>query len=156
MYKISLNFKYLKGLENYCEDLDKQFDIALKNTLIKASYKAVKYAKENTTVGSYEPYKIKGKLIKTGLVGGQLRNSWTHSKIIGGNGSYKSTVFNPIEYAQYYEYGHRQTPGRYVPQIGKTLKSPFVKGRYPLKKSMNKIESEIRKILEYEVSEVCK
>lgn len=39
-------------------------------------------------------------------------------------------TFNPRVYAQYYEYGHRQTPGRYVPQIGKRLKAQFVKGRF--------------------------
>lgn len=59
-------------------------------------------------------------------------------------------MFNPIEYAQYYEYGHRQTPGRYVPQIGKRLKAQFV-GRFPLNKAITVAEGVISKIINHEI-----
>ena len=35
-----------------------------------------------------------------------------------------------IHYAPHVEYGHRQTIGRYVPQIGRRLKAGFVSGQY--------------------------
>lgn len=34
------------------------------------------------------------------------------------------------EHAPHVEYGHRQTPGRYVPAIGKRLKASFVPGQH--------------------------
>lgn len=36
------------------------------------------------------------------------------------------------EYAPHVEYGHRQTPGRYVPAIGKRLKASYVPGQHYL------------------------
>ena len=47
-------------------------------------------------------------------------------------GMYQITVINPVKYASYVEFGHRQKPGRYVPQIGKRLKRGWVPGKYML------------------------
>lgn len=78
-------------------------------------------------------------------------------------------VFNPTTYAPYYEYGHRQTPGRLVfielapgqekygqsareikkgPHAGKwgiyiRLKKPFVKGRFVMTDSEAKAQREL-------------
>lgn len=38
-------------------------------------------------------------------------------------------IKNPIEYASYVEYGHVQTPGRYVPALGKTIKESMGSGK---------------------------
>lgn len=38
-------------------------------------------------------------------------------------------VSNNLEYAEHYEYGHRQEVGKFVPAIGKRLKKSFVKGQ---------------------------
>ena len=46
------------------------------------------------------------------------------------------TVYNNTEYAAHVEYGHRQTPGRFVPAIGKRLKKSFVPGKKMLHKAM--------------------
>ena len=37
------------------------------------------------------------------------------------------------EYAPHVEYGHRQTPGRFVPAIGKRLKASYVPGQHFLR-----------------------
>ena len=55
---------------------------------------------------------------------------------------------NPVEYAPYVEYGHRQTPGRYVPQIGKRLKEGWVKGRFMLTISVQELEHQMPPLLE--------
>lgn len=60
----------------------------------------------------------------------------------GARGGYSITVKNPVYYASYVEYGHRQTPGRYVPAIGKRLVKSWVEGQHFLKIS----EDELREI----------
>lgn len=60
----------------------------------------------------------------------------------GKRGGYSVTVTNPVYYASYVEYGHRQTPGRYVPAIGKRLVKSWVEGQHFLKVS----EEELREI----------
>lgn len=91
-----------------------------------------------------------------GYMGGTLRRGWTakteaeaQSGKGGGSASagaayaqsldvtktgdgYQITVTNPVQYASYVEFGHRQKPGRYVPQIGKQLKKAWVPGQYML------------------------
>lgn len=56
--------------------------------------------------------------------------------------NFEITVLNPVHYASYVEFGHTQQKGRYVPALGKRLKSSWVKGRFMLTIS----EDEIRKI----------
>jgi len=48
---------------------------------------------------------------------------------------YSVDLVNHMHYASYVEYGHRQTPGRYVPAIGKRLVKSWVEGQFFLKKS---------------------
>lgn len=86
--------------------------------------------------------------------GGTLRRGWTsktHEEAVNGNGEGKNAseyangleikkigdkyhidIINPVEYASYVEYGHRQTPGRYVPALGKSLKESWVPGKFML------------------------
>jgi HD-GYP domain-containing protein (c-di-GMP phosphodiesterase class II) len=44
-------------------------------------------------------------------------------------------VSNNLEYAEDYEYGHRQEVGKFVPAIGKRLKKSFVKGQCTFRKA---------------------
>lgn len=89
--------------------------------------------------------------------GGALRRGWTsksEGRALNGTGGtdigtfaqsltvertvrnyYRITVTNPVRYASYVEYGHRQTPGRYVPAIGKRLKASWVEGQFFLRAS---------------------
>ena len=77
--------------------------------------------------------------VKTGV----LRNNWNNaagslgmaSVSVGANGSYSVTIENHTPYASYVELGHRQTPGRYVPAIGKRLKASWVEGTHMLQLS---------------------
>ncbi len=108
----------------------------------------------------------------SGYAGGTLRRGWTakteeEAKSGKGRGSvsdgmayarklpvkrsggdYQITVINPVTYASYVEFGHRQTPGRYVPQIGKQLKSGWVKGQYMLSISEHQLDGIAPGILE--------
>lgn len=89
-------------------------------------------------------------------VGGALRRAWTcrseQEAEDGGKApsaaafaktldvqrsgeTYSVDLINHMHYASYVEHGHRQTPGRYVPAIGKRLKKSWVEGQFFLKKS---------------------
>lgn len=97
----------------------------------------------------------------SGYMGGTLRRGWTarteqEAKSGGSNSDakeyalslpvaraghmYRITVINPVHYASYVEFGHRQEPGRYVPAIGKALKQDWVKGQYFLTLSERDLE----------------
>lgn len=82
-----------------------------------------------------------------GYVGGTLKRGWTGGKDIDpeafaqmlpiekGGKVFLITVENIDEKASYVEEGHRQTPGRYVPAIGKKLVKPATEGRHFLEEA---------------------
>lgn len=92
----------------------------------------------------------------SGYVGGRLRRGWTVGDVIKNGSTYEVEIINPVEYASYVEYGHRQRPGRYVPQIGKTLKRGWVPGRFMLTISERELEVDGPKIIEKRVMEALK
>lgn len=61
---------------------------------------------------------------------------------------YIITVINNAQYASYVEYGHRQTPGRYVPALGLRLKKSWVPGRYMLTISTQELQQQAPKLIE--------
>lgn len=85
---------------------------------------------------------------RTPVQQGTLRNGWTVSSVRKENGNYVIEVINPTEYASYVEYGHRQTPGRYVPAIGAKLQKTWVPGKFMLTISEKEIEQLAPKYLE--------
>ena len=95
-----------------------------------------------------------------GYQGGTLRRGWTGGKKVKaedyaqglkvqhvGN-TYVIEIVNPVEYASYVEYGHRQTPGRYVPALGKQLVQGWVKGKFMLTVSEEEIRRDAPRVLE--------
>lgn len=63
-------------------------------------------------------------------VSGDLKRSTKFEGTEKKGNTFYVTVSNNLDYAEHYEYGHRQEVGRYVPALGKRLKKPYVKGRY--------------------------
>ena len=67
---------------------------------------------KRTPVGQYPP--------SAGKLGGTLRRGWTVGNVIHEGVNYKIEIINPVEYAQYVEYGHRTrghkgwVPGRFM------------------------------------------
>ena len=61
---------------------------------------------------------------------------------------YTIEVVNPVEYASYVEFGHRQEPGRFVPAIGKRLKKSWVEGKFMLTISSQEVQEAAPAILE--------
>lgn len=120
-------------LNKFCEDASKELAARLLALVIP-----------RTPVGQYSP--------ETGKNGGTLRRGWTADKEITPRAYAKSLpieksgnyyiirVINPVKYASYVEFGHRQTPGRFVPALGKRLKQGWVNGHYFLTLSEEDLE----------------
>lgn len=77
-----------------------------------------------------------------GYQGGALRRSWAIHAVRKAGGVWVATIINPMEYASYVEYGHRQQPGRYVPAIGRRLKNSWTPGRFMMTLSAEFIETD--------------
>ena len=84
----------------------------------------------------------------SGYTGGTLKKSWTVGNVQRKGGSYEIEIINPVEYASYVEYGHRQKPGRYVPALGKRLKTAWVPGRFMLTLSLKDLNSALPRLLQ--------
>lgn len=106
----------------------------------------------------------------SGYTGATLRRGWTaktHEEAEHGSGNGKNPteyanslqinkvgndyvieIINPVKYASYVEYGHRQRPGRFVPALGKRLKQGWVEGQFMLTISENEIRNSAPGILE--------
>ena len=74
---------------------------------------------------------------------GALINSWTISAVTINGGNLEVEIINNQNYASFVEYGHRQTPGRYVPAIGKRLVNEWVEGRFMMTFGMDRIEKQM-------------
>jgi len=88
--------------------------------------------------------------------GGNLRRNWTIGQVFKNGNLYSVEVINPTHYASYVEYGHRQTPGRFVPVLGKKLKRAWVPGRFMLTISENEIKENMDAILEKKLDSILK
>ncbi len=109
-------------------------------TPVKDGIKKVSYKKNGETVTKEYSH-----------TGGTLRRGWDASigaRAVNTGGGYTVTITNSVEYASYVEFGHRQTPGRYVPAIGKSLKKSWVTGQFFLTKAELELEKELPKIIE--------
>lgn len=78
---------------------------------------------------------------RTPVQTGNLKRNWLASSVVRRGDACEVTVQNSTLYASYVEYGHRQTPGRYVPAIKKRLKKSWVEGKFMMTISANEIKN---------------
>lgn len=81
---------------------------------------------------------------------GNLRNLWgagNDIKVKKTGNNYEVNIENSASYASYVEYGHRQTPGRYVPEIGKRLVNDWVDGKFMLTLSEHELKGQLPGII---------
>ena len=94
------------------------------------------------------------KEVKEKTPGGQtgaIKNNWVSNIIKEGN-IYKIEVINPLKYAEFVEFGHRQQPGRYVKAIGKRLKKGWVEGKLMLTITERDLQRNLDKIIREKVN----
>lgn len=70
---------------------------------------------------------------RTPVEGGTLRDSWRIGEPEETGRGVCVEVRNEAEYASFVEEGHRQTPERFIPVLGKVLVEDFVPGRFFLR-----------------------
>lgn len=136
---ISELIEFQKKLETIGE---KERDVFLRKLTNEAAMRLFEKVRVRTPVGVYPA--------DSGKTGGTLRRGWNvkNIKLEKMAGGYQVKIINPVEYASYVEYGHRQTPGRFVPAIGKRLKKGWVEGKFMLTKSEMELEQELPGIIE--------
>lgn len=156
--KLQKQFEKLSkiDIERFCQEVAKELAARLLAKVIPRT---------PVGLGTFEVVGGKKYTIKSG---GTLRRGWTSNteaeaesgsvpdavtyakslKIAKMGKNYIIIVENPVKYASYVEYGHRQEPGRYVAAIGKRLKASWVEGKYMLTISEKELESEIPVLIE--------
>ena len=78
---------------------------------------------------------------------GDLRRSWQLIGPIFSGADISIELRNGKNYASFVENGHRQTPGRYVPAIGKRLKVSWVPGQHFLQKATKQTSNQIPQLI---------
>ena len=155
-----VDYKELEALRDRLEQFQKvDVDAFCEKMAKEIAARLLRRVKQKTPVGEYETItytKKDGSTItfNDGKEGGTLRNNWKVQKTVSKSGTvYEIEIYNPMEYASYVEYGHRQQVGRFVPHIGKRLKSGWVEGKFMLKVSEEEIQSIAPKLLEKRLNE---
>jgi hypothetical protein len=100
------------------------------------------------SLGQAAGYVIKSAKAKTPTKSGDLRRGWGHDPAKKQGNRFLVEIFNNVEYASFVEEGHRQTPGRYVPAIGKRLVASWVDGVFMFKKALDETEKIVNSNLE--------
>lgn len=147
------DFRQLKRMQEKMEKLEYvDIDLFCKQVSKELAARLLGKVIKRTPVGKYPS--------STGKVGGTLKKGWTGGKSMSAKAYasslpitktgnvYEIEIINPVKYASYVEFGHRQEPGRFVPAIGKKLKKGWVKGRFMLTISEMELESQAERIIE--------
>lgn len=165
------------NVKKFCEEVSRELAARLLAKVIKRTpvgentYEDIVDSNGNKVV--FKSGKRKGQ-VKQQVTkqGGTLRRGWTAStqseaengnvpdakeyvnslKILRMGNNFIIIIKNPVEYASYVEFGHRQEPGRFVPAIGKRLKVAWVPGQFMLTISEKELEAQLPKIIEKQLT----
>lgn len=145
--------KARNDLKKYAAQLEKlnqsERDIFFRQATHELAARFLRKVILRTPVG--KKYKLDiGDKYWNGYIGGTLRRGWTPLRQISvryDGREYRVVVTNNVHYASYVEYGHRQSPGRFVPAIGKRLKKHWVKGQFMMRISAEEIQEQSPAIL---------
>lgn len=171
----SFDYKEIERLQKQIEHLEQGREAFNRECIRELASRLLRKVKQRTPVGKAPkldgPKTVKAKgadgklrtfLSKNGAIkqkywagyqGGTLRRGWTVGDIQKTGDSYQVEVINPTEYASYVEYGHRQTPGRYIPALGKSAKKAWVPGKFMMTISEKEIDKITPKFLEKRMEE---
>ena len=148
------NVDGLKELQKKLNRLDKEKEQFIQSCAKELAARLLKKVVKRTPVGDYaDVYDVEDDgeqkfLVMSDKKGGTLRRGWNVGEIRKEGSNYVIDVSNSVEYASFVEYGHRQTPGRYVPAINKRLKRSWVPGQFMMTISEQEIKQSAPKILE--------
>lgn len=157
-----VDYREIEKLRDELEKFRKlEIDKFCRDMANELAQRLLRKVKQRTTVGQYKVmvYEKKDGTVLTyneGKTGGDLRQAWTIGEVSYSGKTYVIDVINTEPYAMYYEYGHRQEVGRFVPQIGKRLKKGWSPGKFPLRNSVKEIQKAAPKLIEKKLYEKLK
>ena len=137
--KIKVQFNGLKEFQKIIEEMEKEKEQLMVDTIKELAARLLRKVIKRTPSDT-----------------GNLRRNWTVSDVRKNGGNYEIEVSNSTEYASYVEFGHRQTPGRFVPAIGKRLKKSWVKGKFMLTVSESELQKQAPAVIEKKITEWLK
>lgn len=137
--KIKVQFDGLKEFQKIIEEMEKENEQLMIDTIKELAARLLRKVIKRTPSDT-----------------GNLRRNWTVSDVRKNGENYEIEVSNSAEYASYVEFGHRQTPGRFVPAIGKRLKKSWVKGKFMLTISENELQKQAPAVIEKKITEWLK
>lgn len=137
--KIKVQFDGLKEFKKIIEEMEKEKEQLMIDTIKELAARLLRKVIKRTPSDT-----------------GNLRRNWTVSDVRKNGENYEIEVSNSAEYASYVEFGHRQTPGRFVPVIGKRLKKSWVKGKFMLTISENELQKQAPAVIEKKITEWLK
>ena len=161
MGNLKFDKKGLEKLQKQLEELEKgkARDKFFEDCAKEMAARLLSLVIPKTPVGVYDDPSRKGGNLRRGWTGGKKTDAEAFAKsleIEKSGKTYTITVENNVEYAPYVEYGHRQTPGRYVPAIGKRLKEGYVPGKHMLETSEQELKALSPKILQDKLEKFLK
>lgn len=77
-----------------------------------------------------------------------MRRSWEVGEMAKRRGNYSIPVINSASYASFVNDGHRQTPGRFVPVLGKRLVKNWVEGLHMAEKAEASVRKKSNRIMQ--------
>lgn len=137
--KIKVQFDGLKEFKKIIEEMEKEKEQLMIDTIKELAGRLLRKVIKRTPSDT-----------------GNLRRNWTVSDVRKNGENYEIEVSNSTEYASYVEFGHRQTPGRFVPAIGKRLKKSWVKGKFMLTISESELQKQAPAVIEKKITEWLK
>ena len=137
--KIKVQFDGLKEFKKIIEEMEKEKEQLMIDTIKELAARLLRKVIKRTPSDT-----------------GNLRRNWAVSDVRKNGETYEIEVSNSAEYASYVEFGHRQTPGRFVPAIGKRLKKSWVKGKFMLTISENELQKQAPAVIEKKITEWLK
>lgn len=146
----SFDFKEIEKLRNNLRKFAEKSPDTVMKIGNEIEQRILRGAIKNTPVGDYEDtYELQsnGEYVKSSKHGGTLKKGWTAEAMHRRGNVLTGKVFNTVPYAVYVEYGHRQTPGRFVPAIKKKLTQGWVEGRFMLTKTLKEVDRKVPGII---------
>lgn len=120
------------GLRDFAKQLNAiPTDSMCKEAVTQLGAVYIASAKRNTPVKGNQTIEIKRKDGSTERITSSsehMRRSWQMGTVEKRGRTYRIKVSNSASYATFVDKGHRQTPGRFVPILGKKLVGNYVKG----------------------------
>lgn len=147
----------LRALQRQLQQTDDLVDAFCKECATELAARLLRKVKQRTPVGDYsDTWELENDgenkfLVESDRKGGELRRAWSCGTVHQFDRTYVVEVENSKFYASYVEFGHRQTPGRYVPAINKKLKKAWSPGRFMLTISENEIKDIAPTLLERKI-----